>query len=322
MCRLTLACLTALLVTASPAQAVLVYQRPSSGRLVAARDNGNHAHVIARPRGRVVASAVSPNGRWVVYVVQDSALNADSDSGPAYIVSTTGGRVRLLAANDVQVLTSYPSSIAWSPDSRYVALGAAIDRRVVVIDVRSGKRRSIPLTDNLFDGASFSPSSTQLVVASGGSSPDSSAELDVVRLRTLEQNGLGSGGLPEWGRRGLAYQNDEGLELIARPGGTPRTLAPASEGFIYPIAWSRDGKRLLALKAGGSGAGLAEDRALLLAPATRSQAMLPQVFAEIDALSHDGRDVLGIVDHDVVDAHADGTTHVFARDARSPSWNR
>jgi hypothetical protein len=307
----------ALLIAASPAHALLVYQRVHSGRLIAARNDGTHARVVARPRGRVVATAVSPDGRSIVYVVQDPAANADRGSGPAYIVDLRGKSRPLLRSDDVLTLSSY-RSIAWSPNGRYVALGLADADRVVLIDLRAHARRSIQIAD-LFGGASFSPSSRKLAVAAAGRSE----ELSVVGVVARYSNGA-AGALPAWGRRGLAHEDDKGLELITRLydyGVSQRTLIPADAGFIYPFGWSKAG-RLLAVQPSSTESGVEEDKALLVNPADGSHTVLPQAFADIEGFSRGGHDILGVVGHDVVDVHADGTGRTLARNARSPSWNR
>lgn len=63
-------------------------------------------------------------------------------------------------------------------------------------------------------------------------------------------------------------------------------------------------------------------QALLIDRRTRHTVFLAQRFSAIEALSRNGRVVLGEIGGDVVAARLDGTTQVLATHATTPSWTK
>lgn len=313
MRRIAALCLLALLAPAAPAQALLVYQRIGSNRLVAASNDGRHAHAIGRPGGRVVETAVSPNGRWIVYVV--SRGGDGPGAGLAYLVDAAGRHRHLLAADSVQTFASYPS-IAWSPTSRYVALGPDADLDVLVIDVVTGRQRAIPMPD-VSAGASFSPDGRYLAFAWAGGSQG--PLMDAIRLGSGDNVPTPAGDLPLWGRRGLAFDDDQGLELATGIRHGNVYVQPLGSAAT-PVGWSADGRRLLAAV---SVRGPRDSVGAILITLPQATATgVPQIFRELDGISRDGRHVLGVVGHSVVDVGTGGRARTLAAGARAASWNR
>ena len=311
--------LAAVLLVAPAASATLVYQRTNNDRLVVARDDGTHARVIATPRRTIRQTAVSPNGAWVAYATTRTSLRTESGPNRVFIVKTRGGKPITVIRGDAWGL------IAWSPDSRYLVAGDSGD--AIIIDVATGRRFSLSLTGP-FDAASFSPRSFSPPsgsVAIGWFPSGDAGSVDqytVIDVRSHSEvvGAGGDGSLPVWGRRGLAFVDADGaLDLTLTPSNNDRTVlnAPADPAFLFPVAWSRDGRRLLVAESPGSGL----LTATILTVRNRAETRLPLVFDAIDSLSKDGRHVLGETGNDIVTEGLSGRVVVLAHRARSASWN-
>src|SRR5439155_14092982 len=88
MLRALFAMLIGCAIGAPPAGAVLVYQRPATGEVVAARRDGSAPHVITHGTSPVIA----PSGHKVAFFRKTS--NGDYD---LRLVGIHGGRSRLLS---------------------------------------------------------------------------------------------------------------------------------------------------------------------------------------------------------------------------------
>ena len=179
---------------------------------------------------------ISPDGRWVAFL-RDRAL---------FVVSSAGGKARRLATeiNDVE----------WSPDSQRLA---AVTDRLVVIDRDSGRRATIDRPPGRIIGFSFSPDGSQIVWARTASIlAYSRSELfraaptggRRVRLTTFR-----NANRPVWGPHVIAFARERDDPYTAhslyeiwtvRPDGSRAQRLVRDRA---PVAWSRDGRTLLAV---------------------------------------------------------------------------
>lgn len=308
---LVLGAIFALLVAPSAA-ALVVFQRPASRAIVAVHDDGTRARVLAHG----YLPTVAPNGRRVVYL----GGHDGPTTGSARTVSTRGGPSRLLLRD---AFASGSAAGFWSPNSRYVVVGGPNGTGARLVDVAHRRRRIVALSDD-FGGAAFSPDSRiALIVDSPINGGNTVLELGIGQRRLRQ---LASGTLPVWGRGGLAYEQDDGgkydaatysqVVLAHRLGGPTRTLIRSTPG-LSPVGWSADGTRLLAAQT--TATGLAP---LLLSPTTGASQTLPVALSAVDALSRDGRRVLGQLDGNVVTEGLDGKIKILAHHATNPSWTQ
>lgn len=306
--------------------------RPSRDEVWIARVDGSGKRRLAPG----IASAVSPDGRWVAF-----GGNCEPElthyCPDLYVVGTSGGEPRLLAR---QAAAEGP--VVWSPDSARLAALRSVDderRELVTIDVGSGDTVVLARGDATdFTGWSFSPSGDEIayglradiyVAAAGGGS-----------ARRLTRDG--SSGFPVWGRRGIAFArfvpyrgwgrheiwriDADGTDRRTITGRVPdRLLGQGIEGLI-PVAWSGDGARLLA-------ALLNEFGGVPYTVNPRTGAIRRvgdySFHAWPDGLSRDGRFVLvedrgveiDVRSHIEVVRYEGGRVRVLARRAGAASWN-
>lgn len=243
---------------ASPAAATLVYSTggfssaPSPGPqwVWSARDNGTAARRLARG----AAPSVSPNGRLVAYWSL-----AGTDIRLA-VVPAAGGRSRVLLHhwND-------PATLGWSPDSRLVAAatGSFGSRRLVVVDVSSGRVVRTIASGYDFAGVQFSPGGSQIVYTRV-SDAQGRSDLYTVRVRNgspvaLTRDHHSAWAL--WGPRWIVFSRSRPplrpgdvrkLDLyLVKPSGAhlhrlTRTQPGESVAGLRATAWSANGTRLLA----------------------------------------------------------------------------
>ncbi len=209
---------------------------------------------------------LAPNGQSVA--VSLLGATADSEHGPALgIYSALGTPV----ANYLDLETASAEPLAWSPDSRYVAVARrstvipflAAGSGLVVIDTQTGEVTSI--AEGVVSGASFAPDgSDRLVFALSHSlSPSAPSRLFLTAPHGGGSTRLGSDAHalnPIWGARGIAYDHvrsrgrDEApayqIWLQPADGGRARRLTslkvpPLLSGLV-PLSFSAAGTRLLA----------------------------------------------------------------------------
>ena len=194
-----------------------------------ARPDGTHRVRLVKGR----SPQLSPNGRLVAYTRSPREL---------YVVPISGGKPRLLRR--LVGARAFVSGFVWSPTaSRLVT----VERSLVLVDVETGRARPFGRAGG---DPSFSPDGRRIVFdridQTGG-------DLQVFDTRTGRTRRLTSDHrsfLPVWGPRGIAFNRGGfirgGDVWLLDPGSRKqRRLAHTSAG-IYPVAWSADGRRLLA----------------------------------------------------------------------------
>jgi hypothetical protein len=299
------------LVVAAPAEAKLVYVRPTpvnpefgdAGDIVVARDDGSASRVIAHGSHPVI----SPDGSHVAYFSRP----ADAHTDRLRIVPARGGRSRLLLRHSFPPGPGAP--LAWSHDSHLVA-AAGSGPLGTVIDVRSGKRLRTLEFDFQFDGASFSADDSAVVFLNGAERGTTLllAQLDRKRTRTIA---TGAGAV--WVPAGIFFTNG-GIWLLRRPGSRERTVYKGhGSAFLSTVGASEDGRTVLVAE----GPTDHDQSPVLIASKSHATLSVPTVLTQVCGLSRHGRFVLGVTDGNVVVAARDGTTRVVATGAISPSWN-
>jgi Tol biopolymer transport system component len=212
----------------------LVYGRNFTAvpSIVLARADGSGARTIAHGHDAVV----SPDGRWI-------AFDADIDTGRGniyklFVVSTGGGKTRLLARTD-----SWPT---WTPSSDriWTFKGDAL----VSIDLR-GHLTVLDRSSTIGDW-SFSPDGRGVVYNAGGG-------LAVMRSTGADRHSLthaDDDGAAVWGTHWIAFGRADGGIWRIRPDGSglrrilagPRQPNPYNIVGYVPVAWSPDEQALLA----------------------------------------------------------------------------
>jgi dipeptidyl aminopeptidase/acylaminoacyl peptidase len=209
----------------------LVYAVPTSfsgshAWIWRARPDGTHRVRLTRGHG----PQLSPNGRLVAYTRSPREL---------WVVPTSGGKPRLLRR-----ARTFINGFVWSPTSHELV---TVERSLVLVDVETDRAR---LFGRAGGDPSFSPDGSGIafdrIDQTGG-------DLDLFDTRTGRTRKLTSDHasfLPVWGPRGIAFNRDGfvrgGDVWLLDPGrGRARRLTHTDAG-IYPIAWSADGRRLLA----------------------------------------------------------------------------
>ncbi len=208
---------------------------------------------------------LAPDGRSVAVSLFGTSPGV-SEHGPSLgIYPAEGGPI----ANYLSLETATATPLAWSPDSRYLAVyrqsnetvdiaaGSGLD----VIDTQSGAVTSI--AEGAIYGASFArDGSDRLVFALAHSLSGAAAtnlyvsEADGVGLHRITSNGRSLN--PVWGPKYIAYDRErlrhESPEYqiwLASPSGasvrqvTRVAVGPLVAGLV-PLAFSADGSRLLA----------------------------------------------------------------------------
>lgn len=304
------------LAVAAPANAVLVYQQPASGKvvpetdasgaIVAARNDGTLPRVIAHGTNPVV----SPNGRWVGF------FQPISGGGDQFrLVSVSGGHAKLVIR---RVFRPYPNpGLTWSADGRQLVVGAVGGAGAYIVAVPRGSRRYISLSDE-FTGGSFAPGDATVAIDVAGLRDETlvAVSLPPHRGRRVIARNAGN---PVWSKHGLAYGGTQGLIVKRHLDTRTRVLIPPRFPVPFPIAWSTSGGKLLAAR---TLPGRDRYLALIVGPRTRALTTLPPVFEEVTGFSHDGRDVLGVVSGNVVATALTGTSRILAQSATDPSWSK
>jgi hypothetical protein len=297
----------------------------------AARDDGSSRHRL------VLGSSplLSPNGKLVLY---DSFSHGETRLA---VMATVGGRARILIASKWQDAPT----LAWSPDSRTIVavIGKELAiKRLVSIDVTSGRILRTIATSYDFFGAQFSPGGTRLIYTRA---PSVKMSTDIFiaglhggapRRLTSDHQSFAAVWGPQWivfsRSRKSPRANDapkQDLYLVKPSGAALHRLTHLNPGYLLaglePMAFSASGTRLLA-EFVGQDTSCAEtvnpSTGAVRRVGTSSQGLIGY------ALSRDGSSILATTggpdpnDSDVVAVpYHGGKPRVLARHARSPDWN-
>ena len=300
------------------------------------------ARVDGRGRRRLVVGTtpkISPDGRWVAFERSSGSRIYPRD---LMLVATSGGRPRLLMRAVGQAM--------WSPDSKRLAVLQFLDDRrnaLLSITIETGERTTVA-RGSLSDW-SFSPRGDEIAYVRAdpsGSGPflgDSDiyiAELDGGGERRVTDDG--DSAFAVWGPHEIAfarlvpYRGWGAHEIwLVRPDGggrrlltkTPRSLLGSGIVGLVPVAWSADGRALLAALANEfGGVPFAVD------PRSGSVHRVGDLDygAWPNGLSRDGRSVLvsysdvSLTERTRIEVvpYVGGPGRVIARRAGDASWNR
>ena len=331
-----------------PVERHLVYEKLGGKGVWISDVNGGNARLLVRD-GR--APAISPDGRWVVYVSCDPKDELACKG--TFVISTSGGEPRRFSSD---VDTRRPALGTWSPDSKRIVVsrgGASSEEHALIsIDLANGKELK------LADGAvswSFSPNGKQIVYARAGpvakTSGMESTDLFVVDSMGGDPKQIthtADSADPVWGPKSIAFArllpngqwgrseiwqvqpDGSGLKTITGP--LPQQYrsengGDTKEGLI-PIAWSDDGRALLGGFLWSSVIPVAID------PESGEIRDLDEIeFPYAVAISRDGRTALAYTYRPIGGYDDDSATvqivpyagrkaKIVARGAGSPSWNR
>jgi len=308
--------------------------------------DGNNPRLLV-PEGH--SPTISPDGRSVAYT---GGCGAEHGCFGTYVVSTSRGKPRCISSCD---MSGRSITWMWSPDSTRVLMtrgsrSADVDE-LVSIDVSAAE--SSVLASGSFAGASWSPDGKQVVFAKATPTTENSSE-PAFNLFVVD----GSGGKPKqiteggdsveplWGPKSIAYSkvvsgadgwSKNEIWRVQPDGSGRKTISGPlrghlrAEGFdgLVPVAWSDDGRALLAGLMTEYGA-----EPVAVDPDGGSPELLPGTEGLGTAgLSHDGRYVLAYYEPPFGSLHEEDTKVVILpsaggkptfvmRGAWLPSWNR
>jgi hypothetical protein len=342
-------------VTVAPATRVIVSAILLAGVIVGGSSSAARASTqltATTPTGRIVIARGDGSGRrvlgdgWASFVSPDGARVAVTDFDQTS-VGPTNQTLKLFATSGgppAHVLAIDCLGVYWSPDSKKLAcvdhgVPTGDPRPLLVIDAASGSVTTVA-TGYIDSRVSFSPNSARLAYAqSNRDASKSGGALKAVNLARHTTATLRQGAAaPVWGPRAIAFSTVKpggpyGVTLnvaVVKPDGTGfRRLTRFRPRFLQsglsPIAWSSNGRRLLAALGG-------QDtwQAYAVDP-KRGGARAIRAFVTPAALSRDGRFVIGGDNTEASDdpgrsnvvrvPWAGGKARVLLHHAGSPSFN-
>jgi hypothetical protein len=246
---------------AIPGLAYVTGGERSSPAVWVANANGGQAKRL----GLGLEPLISPNGQWVATSAFGTVVGTQ-EQGPAIVVYSTVAGAPL---NALSLATATAQPLAWSPDSRYLAVfmqsnsvtDIAKGSGLAVIDTTTGAVTTI--AHGQVQGASFAPDGSDRIVY--GLAPSLAVNAPV-NLYIAQPDGSATQALthdgrslyPVWGPRYIAYDREHlrrnyapRYDIWLRAPGSPAarrlTNVPADKLVVglVPIAFSASGGRLL-----------------------------------------------------------------------------
>lgn len=325
---------------AAPARPELAYTAGMvKPRVWLADADGTHAHPLVHG----AEPLVSPNGEFI-------AVSPLGGRGSRLVIYSPGSEAHDYLGGRVISATA----LAWSPDSRYLAVDtlsiAAHPVRklsgLAVIDARTGAMKMI--AEGSACGVSFAPRPPDRLVYGSAPMPDgcfgSHVNLYEVAVRESAVRALTRDGVslnPVWGAHWIAFDREKPRKLAAPEyevwvmdaDGTHRRqlthmrVSPMAEGLI-PLGFSADGDRLLLAYKGEDAS---EAWTIQFPAGVAKQLTVGGQSVMPSAISRDGRSVLvtaggflGPPTRQTIELvpFGGGRARVLVRDAEEPSWNR
>jgi Tol biopolymer transport system component len=334
----------ALLLLASPADATIAYEKGADGvhpSIWVAEDNGGSPRQLVGGATGGEQPLIAPDGSAVIF----ESIPANGNNA-LQLVSTAGGAIVTLATPAENTF-----STAWSPDSKMIVTtrGTAPEReQLILVDVATRATRTI--ATGSFQGASFSPDSSQLAYsrAPNGRAFPAASDIYTVPVAGGAPTRITSNHrstAPVWGPAKIAFARTfksrgrredapkSNVWLMNPDGSQARQLTRQRAPFLLsgpaPLAWSASGAQLLA-QFGGQDTIYGEGVNPLTGAVhtfSRKRSIALQLLAA--GISRDGSTVLadtGGYDpsgrHDVVTVpFAGGPLKTLVRGAWAPSWN-
>jgi Tol biopolymer transport system component len=263
--------------------------------------------------GPASSALISPDGEQVAAISIQKGQTVKAST--LWLYSTSGGPLPGTVVQSPQFM----QLLAWSPDSKLILVSVgASPAQLRVINVATAQSRTI--ATGVIDGASFAPGTSDQVVYARAAVNTTRVNIYTTSASGTHTSQLTNDGLSEyplWGPNGIVYSRETlrpknpypALQLwfIGARGGTARRLTdiavkPQVEG-LTPIAFSADGKHLLANFVGPQGSDQAEAYAVDLSgpKAAAPRNLTGQSNGSIgDAISADGKTILltkGIADN-------------------------
>jgi Tol biopolymer transport system component len=254
--------------------------------------------------GPASSALISPNGMQVAAISVERGPTVKTSTLSLYALTGGGPATIVQSVQFMQLLS-------WSPDSKLllVSVGAS-PAQLRVIDVATGMSHTI--ATGVIDGASFAPGTSEQVVYGRAAVNTTTVNLYTTsatgsNTRQLTQDGRSE--YPLWGPHGIVYSHEAprpknpypALQLwfmsSAGTGAhqlTATTVGPKVQG-LTPIAFSANGKHLLANLVGPQGSDQAEAYAVDLSgpkPAAPRDLTGAGNGYIGDAISADGKTVL------------------------------
>ena len=209
-----------------------------------ARIDGGEPRRIARGSSPML----SPDGRWVAFV----RTSQNPSRSELLLISSTGGSTGVLQRVEGEFL----DTPVWAPDSRHLVSvndgGPTKNGGLALIDIASGMRKLFaPGQRGTGVGSpSFSPDGLEIVYSRFDQTGADLEVYDSTSSQTHQITRDHDAFDPIWGPTWIAYNhagyNHRGDVWLVRADGRGAHRLTHTDARIFPVAWSQDGKRLLA----------------------------------------------------------------------------